>query len=163
MRRFPIEGPVTFQNDWGVARPGGRTHHGTDIFAAEGARVVAVDAGLVRFDVDPLGGNVAYLRADDGTTYYYAHLSRYEGADRRVATGEAIGYVGRTGNAAHTAPHLHFEVHPAGGAAVNPYPLLTIAPRGSASALKLLWLTLPAAMSAGAYAVARAVRRRRRR
>jgi murein DD-endopeptidase MepM/ murein hydrolase activator NlpD len=162
MRRFPIEGPVTFSNDWGVPRSGGRTHAGTDIFAVEGARVVAVDDGVVRFDVDPLGGNVAYLHAAAGT-FYYAHLMRFEGTDRRVEAGDVIGYVGRTGNAAHTAPHLHFEVHPAGGgAAINPFPLLQAAQKRPGRAA-LLWLAVPAFMSAGSYVIARVKRRGRRR
>ena len=64
----------------------------------------------------------AFLNGDDGNTYYYFHLSAYEGGNRRVSKGEVIGYVGNTGDALYTASHTHFEVHPGGGSAVNPYP-----------------------------------------
>jgi murein DD-endopeptidase MepM/ murein hydrolase activator NlpD len=60
------------------------------------------------------------LTADNGTRYYYGHLSAYEGSDGRKTAGQVIGYVGSTGRT--TVNHLHFEVHPGGGAAVNPYP-----------------------------------------
>jgi murein DD-endopeptidase MepM/ murein hydrolase activator NlpD len=161
MRRFPVDGPTSFVNDWGVGKKDGRRHQGIDVFANEGTPLVAVDAGVVHFTIDPLGGVVAYLRGDGGTTYYYAHLQRVEGVDRRVSLGERIGYVGRTGNAAHTSPHLHFEVHPGGGAAINPHPLL-VAARAATPARSSgggLWLALPLAMAAGAVAVAVGTRR----
>jgi murein DD-endopeptidase MepM/ murein hydrolase activator NlpD len=127
IRVFPIaaEGQPTFTDDFGVARPAGRRHQGNDIFAAEGTPIVAVDDGALRFAEDPIGGHAFYLHADDETVYYGAHLSAYEGeSPRRAVAGEVLGYVGRTGNAATTAPHLHFEVHPSGGVAVDPYRLL---------------------------------------
>lgn len=107
------------------------SHRGTDIFAPEGSPVLAVDNGEARADVDPKGGSVLFLDADDGTRYYYAHLSAYRGNfPRRVTMGEPIAAVGTTGNARGKAPHLHFEVHPGGGGtAVDPYPeLLAVAP-----------------------------------
>ena len=81
---------------------------------------MAVVSGTVQMRQNSLGGNALWVNGDDGNRYYYAHLSRYEGSNRAVAQGEIIGYVGSTGNAG--VPHLHFEVHPGGGAAVNPYP-----------------------------------------
>ena len=60
------------------------------------------------------------LTGASGTRYYYAHLSAWEGSSRAVAQGDVVGYVGSTGNSG--VNHLHFEVHPGGGIAVNPYP-----------------------------------------
>lgn len=90
------------------------------MIAAEGVPLVAVEAGRVLFKTNRLGGNAVWLTGNSGTKYYYAHLSAWEGSSRTVAQGEVIGYNGSTGNA--TVPHLHFEVHPNGGPAVNPYP-----------------------------------------
>jgi murein DD-endopeptidase MepM/ murein hydrolase activator NlpD len=129
MQVFPVvstpKGSPSYSDTWGAPRSGGRTHKGTDILADEGTPVVAVDDGAVKFGTDPLGGNVATLNAPDRTRYYYAHLNGFEGKARAVKAGDVIGYVGMTGNAAQTGiNHLHFEVHPDGGDAVNPYPLL---------------------------------------
>jgi murein DD-endopeptidase MepM/ murein hydrolase activator NlpD len=125
IRVFPVSasGSPSFVDDFGVLGRTGKPHQGIDIFAGEGTPVLAVDDGQVRFALDPLGGNAFYLVAGDGTTYYGAHLSGYVGgAPRAVLAGDVLGYVGHTGNAQGTPSHLHFEVHPAGGAgAVDPY------------------------------------------
>jgi murein DD-endopeptidase MepM/ murein hydrolase activator NlpD len=148
IRVFPVaaEGHPTFTDDFGAARPGGRKHEGNDIFADEGTAVVAVDDGSLRFVEDPIGGRAFYLTAHDGTVYYGAHLSAYEGpSPRQVVAGEIIGYVGHTGNAATTAPHLHFEVHPSGGVAVDPYRLLLpLTPPSVTSSLGAVDQVLPA-------------------
>lgn len=120
---FPVQGGASYTNDWGAPRSG-HTHQGNDLFGPIGRPLVAVDAGEVKFGSDPLGGNVANLKASDGTKYYYAHLDRFDGSNRFVIPGEIIGYLGKTGNASTTAPHLHFEIHPKGGGPVNPYPLI---------------------------------------
>ncbi len=91
------------------------------MLASTGTPLQAVVAGSIAHRSNRLGGQTISLHGDDGNRYYYAHLSRFEGGARRVAQGEIIGYVGDTGNATGI-PHLHFEVHPGGGAAVNPYP-----------------------------------------
>lgn len=116
----PVRGPVWYTNSWGAPRPDGRRHEGVDLMAPMGTPLVAVASGRVSFGFNRLGGRVAWVHADDGTRHYYAHLSRIAGFPRRVRAGDVIGYVGMTGNAG--APHLHWEVHPGGGAAVNPYP-----------------------------------------
>jgi len=91
------------------------------MLAGTGTPLVAVVSGSVQFKQTSLGGNSVWLAGSDGHRYFYAHLSGFEGSSRSVSQGEVIGYVGDTGNARGT-PHLHFEVHPGGGAAVNPFP-----------------------------------------
>ena len=136
IRVFPVAGGAQYVNDFGYARSGGRTHKGNDLFGAEGTPLLAVDDGQLRFGTDTFGGTVATVTSSDNTRYYYAHLSRYEGsAPRAVQAGDVIGYLGKSGNAETTAPHLHFEVHPGANYlnAVNPYPMLVDAPVVSAS------------------------------
>ncbi|MDY6795418.1 MAG: peptidoglycan DD-metalloendopeptidase family protein [Actinomycetota bacterium] len=119
---FPVNGPHTFTNDWHAPRTG-HLHQGNDIFAAEGTPCVACASGTVHHGEGKNAGLYVRLVADDGNVYYYMHLQRFA-ATGHVAAGTVIGYVGDTGNAEGGPPHLHFEVHPGGGAAVNPYPLL---------------------------------------
>ncbi len=116
----PVQGPVAFTDSWGAPRSGGRRHQGVDMMAARGTPVVAVVSGSVTHRGNSLGGLSFHLYGDDGNYYYGTHLSAY-GNGGHVAGGTVIGYVGDTGNAAGT-PHLHFEIHPGGGAAINPYP-----------------------------------------
>jgi len=116
----PVQGPTAYGDTWGAARSGGRRHEGVDMISPKGTTLVATADGEARFSQNNLGGNSVSLKGDNGTRYYYAHLSAYEGSSRRVRAGEVIGYVGSTGNT--TVDHLHFEVHPGGGAAVNPTP-----------------------------------------
>ncbi len=128
---FPVYGPSSFTNDFAAGRAHTGWHHGNDIFAPVGAPVLAVtDGTLFLVGWNSLGGNRAWLRDGLGNEFYYAHLSAYsplayEGS--QVKAGDVIGFVGATGDAVGTPPHLHFEVHPAAllglgyDGVVNPY------------------------------------------
>lgn len=121
----PVEGPYSYIDSWGAARSGGRAHKGTDILAPHGKTVYAyTDGEIFRTTVDSgLGGTTVWLRGEDGTEYYYAHLDSFSVQEgQQVEAGDVIGVNGSTGNATADAPHVHFEVHPGGGEAVNPYP-----------------------------------------
>jgi murein DD-endopeptidase MepM/ murein hydrolase activator NlpD len=120
-----LVGPTrAYSSTWGAPRSGGRRHKGTDVFAPMGSPSYAVTDGVVtRTSYSANGGKQVYLRGNDGNEYFYAHMSSYVAhAGQRVAAGELIAYVGDTGNASGGPPHVHFEVHPGGGAPVDPYP-----------------------------------------
>lgn len=128
----PVAGSTAFTDTWLAPRSGGRQHKGVDIFAAEGTPVVAPVAGEVKFGSDDLGGLAFHLWGDDRSYYYGAHLAGFAGRPGRVEAGTVVGYVGRTGNAVGTQPHLHFEIHPgrspgAPPAPVNPTAITTAA------------------------------------
>jgi hypothetical protein len=122
---FPVVGAYTYTDTFGAYRadtPGG--HQGDDIFAAYGTPVVAVQDGTITgVSTTPIGGNNIHLTTSRGDYFYYAHLSRFAtglAQGRLVVAGQTIGYVGDTGDAKGTPPHLHFEIHPDGGPAVDP-------------------------------------------
>lgn len=117
----PVQGFVAFADTWGAPRSGGRSHQGVDLIGARGLPLVAVVDGFVQQKTNRLGGNAVWLTGSDGNKYYYAHLDAWAAAGP-VSAGTVIGYLGDTGNAKYSVPHLHFEIHPGGGAAVNPYP-----------------------------------------
>lgn len=161
---FPVVGPAAYEDDFGDLRGQG-THQGIDILAARKAPAVAVEGGTVTSWTTSRGaGCMLYLHGDSGTTYLYVHLNNdltsgndNRGACRagvsyarglkdgaRVEAGQQIGYVGDSGDADGLHPHLHFEVHPHGGKAVDPYsflrraqPLLVAAPLGTTFTLAL--------------------------
>jgi hypothetical protein len=138
---FPVVGQGTYTNDYGAPRGQGR-HEGNDIMSVWRAPAVAVEAGTVKFHITSWrAGCMLYLNGASGTQYIYVHLNNdltakndNRGGCRpgvsfapglksgaRVAAGEMIGYVGDSGDANGIQPHLHFEVHPNGGAPVNPF------------------------------------------
>ena len=125
----PVSKPYSFVDSWGAPRSGGRSHKGTDIMNPWGNQVHAIVDGVIsRQTNSSLGGISLYLMGADGNEYYYAHLDAYASrVGQRVKAGELIAYNGQTGNARFTAPHVHFEVHPGGGGAVNPYPYVKAA------------------------------------
>jgi murein DD-endopeptidase MepM/ murein hydrolase activator NlpD len=146
---FPVVGRVSYSDDFGAPRAQGG-HPGNDILAARQAPVVAAEPGRVAFwTTSASAGCMLYLYGHSGTTYQYIHLNndltrRNDNRGSCVAgvayaaglqegdevwAGELIGYVGDSGDADGRHPHLHFELHPGGGAAVSPYPWLLRAER----------------------------------
>jgi murein DD-endopeptidase MepM/ murein hydrolase activator NlpD len=125
---FPVVGHYNYVDTFGVVRWTGNAHQGNDIFAAYGSPIVAVQDGtMTSVSTYGIGGNNLHLTNDRGDYFYYAHLSRFADGlheGQRVKAGQTIGYVGTTGDAQGTSPHLHFEIHPGGGDAIDPYPYL---------------------------------------
>lgn len=125
----PVAGPVSFTDTWGAPRSGGRSHQGVDMIAARGVPIVAIYDSVV-WRTNPvdtgLGGITVWLQRPNGDRFYYAHLDSLAAISvgQQVSEGQVIGYNGSTGNASDWLPHLHFEFHPGGGGAVNPYPLV---------------------------------------
>lgn len=125
---FPVRPACYFTDTWGAPRGTDRTHEGVDIIANRGQEVLAVADGTITkvytVDTAKLSGNAVRLTTADGTYFFYAHLDTFAagiGVGAKVTAGQVIGTVGSTGT---TTPHLHFEVHPLGGAAINPYPIV---------------------------------------
>ena len=146
---FPVLGSSEFSNDFGAPRGQG-PHQGIDILAPRHALALAAEPGKVRFYTgSSRAGCMLYLDGRSGTTYLYIHLNndlterndnrggcangvtfpRGLKSGARVAAGQPVGYVGDSGDADGVHPHLHFEKHPHGGRAVNPYGSLLTAKR----------------------------------
>jgi murein DD-endopeptidase MepM/ murein hydrolase activator NlpD len=129
---FPVAGDHNFIDSFLAPRmmgtPSAHRHQGADVFADADTPLVAVERGVIgRVGAVSLGGLRVWLIGESGANYYYAHLSAFaDGLEpgQFVEAGTVLGYVGNTGNAVGTPPHVHFQVHPDGGTAVNPYPLL---------------------------------------
>ena len=161
---FPVFGAAHYTDDFGAPRAGG-THQGIDILAAKRSLALAAEAGKIKFWTSSASaGCMLYLYGASGTTYYYIHLNNdltrandnrgkcvagtayapglKDGA--KVAAGQPVGFVGDSGDANGIHAHLHFEVHPGGKAATDPFPylkaaqhLLFAAPAGSPFTLEL--------------------------
>jgi peptidoglycan hydrolase-like protein with peptidoglycan-binding domain len=122
---FPIQGPCSFENTWHAPRGTSRVHLGVDIIAKEGNLLYAVADGTITkmysVGTDKLAGNGVRLTTADGTYFFYGHMSRVADGitiGTKVKAGQVVGYNGKTG--ATNTPHLHFEVHPGGGEAIDP-------------------------------------------
>ena len=161
---FPVLAPTVYTDDFGAPRPGG-AHQGIDMLAPKRALALAAEGGKIKFwKTSARAGCMLYLYGASGTTYYYIHLNndltkRNDNRGKcaagtayakglksgaKVTAGQVVGYVGDSGDANGLHPHLHFELHPNRGGAVDPYPwlqraqhLLFAAPRGSPFMLKL--------------------------
>ena len=125
---FPSQGRCSFVDSWHEERSGGRAHIGVDIIGPKGLALYAVADGTITkmYGADSkLSGNALRLTIADGTYFFYAHLDSFASGvtvGSVVRAGQIIGYMGSSGNAGIS--HLHFEVHPQGGEAVNPYPVI---------------------------------------
>lgn len=126
---FPVQGKCYYGDTWNYARSGGRLHLGVDIITTQGKLIYAVaDGTITKVYTDypgSLAGNGVRLTMADGTYFFYAHMVAVaDGIEvgTKVKAGQIVGQIGSTGNSG--TPHLHFEVHPQGGAAVNPYPIV---------------------------------------
>lgn len=127
---FPVRGrtAAAVRSTFGDPRDGGsRDHHGIDIFAPRDTPVVAAAGGVVTFvGTNNLGGNVVWVwNPARGQSHYYAHLSRQAvSTGQQVDAGEVVGYVGNTGNARTTPPHLHFGIYSRGEGPIDPLPFV---------------------------------------
>jgi len=120
--------PGSFKDTWQEARSNGKIHEGTDMFAPQGALIVSpTDAVVTRIDTSGAGGIAVYTANPGSETFYYAHLDHVASGltlGQELKAGDLIGYVGNTGNAVGSSPHLHFTIYSLDGP-VNPYTRLT--------------------------------------
>ncbi|TCM65114.1 peptidase M23-like protein [Acinetobacter calcoaceticus] len=129
---IPVQGvkAKALTDTWGASRSQGRSHEGIDIMAPRGTKVYSTTDGIVAsMKGNNLGGTVIWMLGPNNSWHYYAHLSGHRSGLKEgdfVSKGTLIGYVGNTGNARHTAPHLHYGLYLSGKGrgAVNPYPYL---------------------------------------
>ena len=128
--RFPVLGPTRWSDDWYFPRWTGaqfRFHLGLDMFAPYGTPVAAPVDGVARIAENPLGGLTVRVVEPSGTYWYLAHLSGIAPGlvdAQPVTAGQVVGFVGTSGNAVGTPPHVHFGVYPQGGAAAPPKPVV---------------------------------------
>jgi len=127
---FPVQGLCSYENTWHAPRGADRKHLGVDIIAKEGNLLYAVADGtitkLYTVGTDKLAGNGVRLTMADGTYFFYGHMQKIADGitiGTKVKAGQVVGYLGKTGGT--TTPHLHLEVHPLGGAAIDPTPVVS--------------------------------------
>lgn len=126
---FPVQGPCNYENTWHAPRGTDRKHLGVDIIAKEGNLLYAVADGtitkLYTVGTDKLAGNGVRLTMADGTYFFYGHMQKIADGmtiGTKVKAGQVVGFLGKTG--ATNTPHLHIEVHPLGGEAIDPTPVM---------------------------------------
>lgn len=143
---FPVQGLCSYENTWHAPRGNSRLHLGVDIIAKEGNLLYAVADGtitkLYTVGTDKLAGNGVRLTTADGTYFFYGHMQKFADGitiGTKVKAGQVVGYVGKTGDT--NTPHLHIEVHPLGGDAIDPTPVVAAVDACSVTAP----LALPAA------------------
>jgi murein DD-endopeptidase MepM/ murein hydrolase activator NlpD len=126
---FPVQGVCSYENTWHAPRGTDRQHLGVDILAKEGNLLYAVADGTINklytVGTDKLAGNGVRLTTADGTYFFYGHMQKIADGitiGTKVKAGQVVGYLGKTG--ATNTPHLHLEVHPLGGAAIDPTPVV---------------------------------------
>jgi len=125
---MPVAGANEYSNSFYVPRTNNKTgiHGAIDIYAEEGTPIVSPVAGrVIQTNTGELGGNTVRILGNDGVTYYFAHMAAHAvvSVGDIVHAGYHLGYVGRTGSARHTSPHLHFSMH-LGSKLINPYTYL---------------------------------------
>ncbi|WP_338872569.1 M23 family metallopeptidase [Spirosoma sp. SC4-14] len=129
---FPVKGRDSRQisSFFGASRDAGRRRHeGVDIFAPRGTPAVAsVDGVITGVTTNSLGGNVVFLSDNDrAIRLYYAHLDRWNvNTGQRVTIGDTVGFIGNTGNARTTGPHLHFGIYGFNEGAIDPLPFIRL-------------------------------------
>ena len=161
---FPVEGAVSFSDDFGDPRSGGRTHEGNDLMGVKLQKLLSAVDGKVTYarDGGSLSGNMVTVTDAEGWSYRYIHVNNDSpGTDdglspaewvlapavllgTRVKAGQHIAFLGDSGNAEGTAPHLHFEIRSPDGSAVNPWGSLRLA-RGLPAGTRCSYGTNPPA------------------
>ena len=148
---FPVDGPVSFTDTFGAPRPGGRVHQGQDLMGTKLEREVAARDGVITYvktagaGADSNGGNMLVLRDSEGWEYWYIHINNDTpgtddglnppewmfapgiGKGSKVVRGQFLAFMGDSGDAETTAPHLHFEIHLPDGTPINAYDSLLAA------------------------------------
>jgi len=171
---FPVEGAVRFSDDFGAPRTG-HTHQGNDLFGAKLQKLLSTVDGTVTYtkvDSGGTSGNMLTIKDADGWTYRYMHINNDspntdDGLNPaewilapglrsgvRVSKGQHVGFLGDSGNAEGTPPHLHFEIRTPGGDPINPWTSLRLAqglPAGTRCAYDTNPKATPSSRSASGY------------
>ena len=133
IQHFPTGTPCGYEDSWHAPRGTDSNgnplyHEGVDFIAKAGVPIyAATDGTITKMNSSNRGGTQLYLTRSDGTYFFHAHISSYAPGLKvgdKVTAGTVIAYIGQTGDAKASVPHLHFEVHPGGGPPVNPYPIV---------------------------------------